>query len=61
MMPKVEYRSERLEQTDTEAAVTQLNRFGGEGWQVIQLDRSEGGFDVWLSRELPVMAAGLSR
>lgn len=58
-MPKVEYRSERLDQTDTEAALTQLNLWGEHGWQVIQLDRSEDGFEVWLSRELPVMAAGL--
>ena len=60
-MPKVEYRSERLEQTDTEAAVAQLNRWGVQGWQVIQIDRSEGGFEVWLSREIPTMAAGLPR
>lgn len=60
-MPKVEYRSERLDQTDTEAALTQLNLWGEQGWQVVQIDRSEGGFDVWLSRELPVMAAGLPR
>ena len=60
-MPKVEYRSERLEQTDTEAAVAQLNRWGEQGWQVIQIDRSEGGFEVWLSREIPTMAAGLPR
>ena len=60
-MPKVEYRSERLEQTGTEAAVAQLNRWGEQGWQVIQIDRSEGGFEVWLSREIPTMAAGLPR
>ena len=60
-MPKVEYRSERLDQTDTEAALTQLNLWGEQGWQAVQIDRSEGGFDVWLSRELPVMAAGLPR
>ena len=60
-MPKVEYWSERLEQTDTEAAVAQLNRWGEQGWQVIQIDRSEGGFEVWLSREIPTMAAGLPR
>ena len=58
-MPKVEYRAERLEQTETQAAVAQLNRWGEQGWQVIQIDRSEDGFEVWLSRELPVMAAGL--
>ncbi len=60
-MPKVEYRSERLDQTDTEAALTQLNRWGEQGWQAIQIDRSGDGFDVWLSRELPVMASGLPR
>ncbi len=60
-MAKVEYRSERLERTDSEGTVAQLNRWGEQGWQVIQIDRSEDGFEVWLSRELPFAAAGLPR
>ena len=58
-MAKVEYRSERLEQTEAEAVVAQLNRWGEEGWHVIQVDRSGDGVQVWLSREVPIMAAGL--
>ena len=58
-MAKVEYRSERLERTDTEGTVAQLNRWGEQGWQVIQIDRSADGFEVWLSRELPIGAGGL--
>ena len=60
-MAKVEYRSERLEQTDTEAAVLQLNRWGAQGWQVIQIDRLDDGFEVWLSREHQLLASGLQR
>lgn len=58
-MAKVEYRSERLEQTEAEAVVAQLNRWGEEGWHLIQVDPSGTGVQVWLSREVPVMAAGL--
>ena len=58
-MAKVEYRSERIERTDAKGTVAQLNRWGEQGWQVIQIDRSTDGFEVWLSRELPLVAAGL--
>ncbi len=58
-MAKVEHRSERLEHTEPEAVVAQLNRRGEEGWHLIQVDRSETGVQIWLSREIPVMAAGL--
>ena len=57
-MAKVEYRSERLERTDTEETLAQLNRWGEQGWQVIQIDRSADGFEVWLSRAVPIMAGG---
>lgn len=60
-MAKVEYRSERVERADPGAAVAHLNRWGEEGWQVFQLDRTDDGYQVWLSRELPIMAGGLPR
>ena len=58
-MAKVEYRSERIERTGTEGTVAQLNRWGEQGWQVIQIDRSADTFEVWLSRELPIVAGGI--
>ena len=58
-MAKVEYRSERIKRTDTEGTVAQLNRWGEQGWQVIQIDRSADRFEVWLSRELPIAAGGI--
>ena len=58
-MAKVEYRSERIERADTEGTVAQLNRWGEQGWQVIQIDRSADTFEVWLSRELPIVAGGI--
>ncbi len=60
-MAKVEYRSERVEHADPEAAVARLNRWGGDGWQVFQMDPTDDGYQVWLSREVPISAGGLSR
>ena len=58
-MAKVEYRSERLDENDSEQAVAQLNRWGAQGWQVFHMERTGDGFQVWLSRALETVAAGL--
>ena len=58
-MPRLEDRYERLEETESEAVVARLNSGGDHGVQVIQVDSSDGRVEVWLSRELPLTAAGL--
>lgn len=56
-MATVEYRYERIQGVGNEV-VTALNRLGEAGWQVFQMEPTVGGYDAWLSREVPIMASG---
>ena len=58
-MPRMEYKFGQLEETESEAVIARLNSWGDQGWQVIQVDRSDGRVEVLLSRELPLTTAGL--